>query len=111
MKRILTGIILLALVSGCAAVSRNRVYQIGDIEVRIFFDREELFRDMPTDVQIAVKIQRLGVFGWHRRIGDRSTIWTLDNLDSFLHELKHYLEPEWKHVVPCGPDLCLKEIK
>lgn len=111
MKRILTGIILLALVSGCAVAKPARIYQIGDIEVRIFPSREELFRDMPIDVQIAVKVQHLGVFGWHRRVKGKSTIWTLDDVDSFVHELKHYLEPDWRHPVPCGPDLCLQEIK
>ena len=111
MKRILRGIILLALVSGCATVSRNRVYQIGDIEIRIFSNQKDLIRDMPTDVHIALKVYHVGMFGWHKREGNKSTIWTLDNLDSFLHELKHYLEPGWVHSVPCGQDLCLKEIK
>ena len=98
--------ILCLLLSSCATIgvsSKPAVYRIGEVEVRLYKDRESLAQQLPpvlSAVQaLSVGGQQVKVLGYFDRQNKR--IYSLDDTRVLLHELKHYMEPEWKHHVGC----------
>ena len=97
--------VLCLLVSACAAAvsSKPEIYRIGELEVRLFKDRESLTQQLPP-ILSAVQAMSVGgaqvkVMGYFDRQNKR--IYSLDDTRVLLHELKHYLDPDWKHNIGC----------
>ncbi|MGH7766488.1 MAG: hypothetical protein ACREQP_03465 [Candidatus Binatia bacterium] len=97
--------VLCFLSSACAATvsSKPEIYRVGELEVRLYKNHGSLARELPP-VLSAVQALSVGgaqvkVMGYFDRHNKR--IYSLDDTRVLLHELKHYLEPEWKHHVGC----------
>lgn len=98
MKR--SAIIALALLSACSTVKRApEVYRVGELEVRLYQDREAMLDDLPAFFRnteaAAVGGRRMETKGFFDRENKR--IFCIDDARIVIHEFKHYLEPEWKH--------------
>ena len=119
MKRILTGIVLLALVSGCAvttaqvSVSRNvEVYKIGQFTIRIYDNPEMLMADLKRlklplfDPEL---LPGITIVGNHDK--KTLTVYSIRDVYILMHELKHLLEPDWTHAIPCGRTSCIEETR
>ena len=104
---------MLALViGGCAATAPVEVYKISGITFRLYERREDLLKDVAPKLppmQQAILGLKGQVLGGHQDPKTR-TIYTIKNIYSLLHELKHELEPGWTHELTCGPDLCLERL-
>ena len=90
----------------CAAVTRDNpeTYRVGDLEVRLYQDREKMVRDLPTALSL-IDATRLGdtqlrILGYYDR--QKRRIYSIDDARILLHELKHYLEPDWRHGIGVG---------
>jgi hypothetical protein len=96
---------LCLLLSACAAAvpTQPEVYQVGDLEVRLYKNQESLTQQLPpvlSAVQaLSVGGQQVKVLGYFDRQNNR--IYSLDDTRVLLHELKHFLEPDWRHHVGC----------
>jgi hypothetical protein len=97
--------VLCFLLSACAATvsSKPEIYRIGELEVRLYKNHESLAQQLPpllSAVQaLSVGGTQVKVMGYFDRQNKR--IYSLDDTRVLLHELKHYLEPDWKHHVGC----------
>ena len=97
--------LLCLLLSACAAAvsTQPEVYRLGDLEVRLYKNQESLAQQLPpvlSAVQaLSVGGQQVKVLGYFDRQNKR--IYSLDDTRVLLHELKHYLEPDWRHHVGC----------
>lgn len=120
MKRILIGIVLLVLISGCAMTAtqpviptgRVEIYKVGQFTLRIYDDPRELTED----------IKRLGssifnhgflpetvIIGHHDR--KSLTIYSIKSVYVLMNGLKHILEPSWlQNIAPCDNRACLEDI-
>jgi hypothetical protein len=93
------------LLCSCAAgiPSGPQIYRLGELEVRLYTDQESLAQQLPpvlSAVQaLSVGGQQVKVLGYFDRQNKR--IYSLDDTRVLLHELKHYLEPDWRHHVGC----------
>jgi len=100
----LAAICLLA--SACAAIAPSEpdVYRIGELEVRLYKDQGRMAQELPpvlsTVQALRVGGQPMKVLGYFDRQNKR--IYSLDDVRVLLHELKHYLEPDWNHDIGCG---------
>ena len=98
-------LLALLLLGACAPVVRS--YRVANYEVRIYRGQAEMEKEMPQAAFIACKLTHRvceGVFD--RREG---VIYTKDEAELILHEIKHALEPDWRHGPDCPrPDRCLK---
>jgi hypothetical protein len=96
---------LCLLLSACAAAvpTQPEVYRLGDLEVRLYKNQESLAQHLPpvlSAVQaLSVGGQQVKVLGYFDRQNKR--IYSLDDTRVLLHELRHYLEPDWRHHVGC----------
>ncbi len=97
--------LLCLLLSACAAAvpTQPEVYRLGDLEVRLYKNQESLAQQLPpvlSAVQaLSVGGQQVKVLGYFDRQNKR--IYSLDDTRVLLHELRHYLEPDWRHHVGC----------
>jgi hypothetical protein len=96
---------LCLLLNACAAAvpSEPEIYRIGELEVRLYKDQGSLSQELPpvlSAVQaLSVGGQQVKVLGYFDRQNNR--IYSLDDTRVLLHELKHFLEPDWRHHVGC----------
>ena len=95
----------LLLCSCAAAVSSGpEVYRIGELEVRLYKDRDNLARELPpvlsTLEALRVAGKQVQVLGYFDR--QKKRIYSIDDPRVLLHELKHYLEPDWRHDISCA---------
>lgn len=96
---------LCLLLSACAAAvpTQPEVYRLGELEVRLYKNQESLAQHLPpvlSAVQaLSVGGQQVKVLGYFDRQNKR--IYSLDDTRVLLHELRHYLEPDWRHHVGC----------
>jgi hypothetical protein len=96
---------LCLLLNACAAAvpTQPEVYRLGDLEVKLYKNQESLTQQLPpvlSAVQaLSVGGQQVKVLGYFDRQNKR--IYSLDDTRVLLHELKHYLEPDWRHHVGC----------
>ncbi|HEY2988159.1 MAG TPA: hypothetical protein VGL11_10575 [Candidatus Binatia bacterium] len=91
--------------SACAAAvpGKPEIYRVGELEVRLYKNQESLAQQLPpvlSAVQaLSIGGQQVKVLGYFDRQNKR--IYSLDDTRVLLHELKHYLEPNWRHHVGC----------
>ncbi len=97
---------LCLLLSSCAAATSSgpEVYRIGEIEVRLYKNRETLAQELPpllsTLEALRVGGKQVQVLGYFDR--QKKRIYSIDDPRVLLHELKHYLEPDWRHDIECA---------
>src|SRR3989304_5050213 len=94
---------LCLLLSSCAAATSSgpEIYRIGELEVRLYKNRETLAQDLPP-VLSTLEALRVGgnqvqVLGYFDR--QKKRIYSIDDPRVLLNELKHYLEPDWRHDI------------
>lgn len=79
--------------------SNPEIIRVGDLEVRLYQDRDRMSRELPSSLAWteALKIgsRQVKVLGYYDKENKR--IFSIDDTRVLLHELKHYLEPHWRH--------------
>ena len=104
---------LCLLLSSCAAApsSGPEIYRIGELEVRLYRNRETLAQELPlilsTVEALSVGDKLIKVLGYFDR--QKKRIYSIDDPRVLLHELKHYLEPDWRHDIGCAQLTALDE--
>jgi len=78
------------------------IYRVGELEVRVYKDRETMVPDLP-DLPKLIDGLRVGskqvkIYGYYDKATRR--IYTVNDIGTLIHELKHYLEPDWGHPAP-----------
>ncbi len=111
MKRLFV-ICLFFLLVGCAIpTARVEIFEIGGITFRLYERREDLTKEVEPRLspmqQSILLLEKVVIGGYHDP--KTRTIYTLKNVYTLLHELKHELEPGWNHALICGSDRCLDE--
>ncbi len=114
-------IILLVLLSACSSVPARRspgpandvadeignaskpdVYRVGELEILIYRDREEMVKHLPELPRLVDGLrfgsQQIKLYGYHDR--EKKRIYSVDDIPTLIHEFKHYLEPGWEHPAP-----------
>ena len=99
MTRSLIFIPLLAVFLSCAVKERVEIYQVGDVEVRLYSSREAMAKELPEVLQLAdnlrVTDKVIKVFGYYDR--ENNVIYSVNDARTVVHEFRHHLEPDWKH--------------
>ncbi len=97
---------LCLLLSSCAAATSSgpEIYRIGELEVRLYKNRETLAQELPP-VLSTLEALRVGgnqvqVLGYFDK--QKKRIYSIDDPRVLLHELRHYLEPDWRHDIGCA---------
>ena len=98
------GFLVLSLASCSANSSRvpgsdPEIFHVGELEVRLYSNRELMVRSLPP-IFAALAATRVGkhqiqVSGYYDKENKR--IYAIDDARTVIHELKHYLEPDWRH--------------
>jgi len=94
------------MLSSCAAATSSapEIYRIGELEVRLYKNRDNLAQELPpllsTLEALRVGGKQVQILGYFDR--QKKRIYSIDDPRVLLHELKHYLEPEWRHEVACA---------
>jgi len=77
------------------------IFRVGELEVRLYQDREKMTRDLPPSLALpgALRIggKQLQIFGYYDEQNKR--IFSVNDARVLLHEIKHYLEPHWRHEI------------
>jgi hypothetical protein len=100
--------LLLILLTSCSSGmagpsfrSEPEIFRVGELEVRLYQDREKMMRDLPGSLAWAEALRiggkQLKVLGYYDQENKR--IFSVDDARVLLHELKHYLEPGWRHEI------------
>lgn len=89
------------------------IYRIGELEVRVYKDRETMVPDLP-DLPKLIDGLRVGskqvkIYGYYDKVTRR--IYTVNDIGTLIHELKHYLEPDWEHPPPLIGDVNAGELR
>jgi hypothetical protein len=108
-KTLFLGLALLAL-NACAAapmssplIARSdlEVFRVGELEVRLYQDSERMSRDLPASLAtvsaLRIGSKQLQVLGYYDEANKR--IYSINDARVLLHEIKHYLEPHWRHEI------------
>lgn len=76
------------------------IFRVGEVEVRLYQDRESMLRDLPPFFALleATRInnQQIKVSGFYDP--EHKRIYSIDDAKVVIHEFKHYLEPAWRHA-------------
>jgi hypothetical protein len=111
MRPVLLALICLLLSSCAAAVSSEpQIYNVGELEVRLYKDQGRMAQDLPPLLSAVGGFgagSQVKVLGYFDRQNKR--IYSIDDLRVLLHELKHYLEPGWNHDIGCAQLTTLDE--
>lgn len=91
--------------------SGPEIYRVGELEVRVYKDRETMVPDLPDLPKLIdglrVGSKQIKLYGYHDRPNKR--IYTVDDIQTLIHEFRHYLEPEWEHPSPLTADAFVGE--
>ena len=97
---------LCLLLGSCAAATSSgpEIYRIGELEVRLYKNRDTLAQELPpvlsTMEALSVGDKQIKVLGYFDK--QKKRIYSIDDPRVLLHELKHYLEPDWRHDIGCA---------
>jgi hypothetical protein len=87
--------------SSSALRSDPEIFRVGELEVRLYQDRERMSRDLPPSLALAgamrIGTKQLQVLGYYDAPNKR--IFSINDARVLLHEIKHYLEPHWRHEI------------
>ena len=99
MFRLFIFIPVLVVFLSCAVKERVEIYQVGDVEVRLYSSREAMAKELPEVLQLAdnlrVTDKVIKVFGYYDR--ENNVIYSVNDARTIVHEFRHHLEPDWKH--------------
>ncbi len=91
--------------------SRRDIYRVGELEVLVYKDREAMVQDLPELPKLIDGLRfgskQIKLYGYHDRPNKR--IYTVDDIQTLIHEFRHYLEPEWEHPSPLTADAFVGE--
>jgi hypothetical protein len=89
------------IVSSSAHRSDPEIFRVGELEVRLYQDRERMSRDLPRSIALAgalkIGAKQLQILGYYDEKNKR--IFSINDARVLLHEIKHYLEPHWRHEI------------
>lgn len=81
---------------------KPEIYRVGELEILVYKDREEMVKHLPELPRLVDGLrfgnQQIKLYGYHDR--ERKRIYSVDDIPTLIHELKHYLEPNWEHPAP-----------
>ncbi|HXF76386.1 MAG TPA: hypothetical protein VNN13_09865 [Methylomirabilota bacterium] len=106
--RFLLTALLPILLEACASTmpapllrSEVEIFRVGELEIRLYQDQERMARELPQSLALfdALRVgnKRLRVLGYYDEPNRR--IYSINDARVLLHEIKHYLEPHWRHEV------------
>jgi len=77
------------------------IFKVGELEIRVYQDQDKMARELPEPLALfdALRIgsKRLRVMGYYDEKNKR--IYSVNDTRVLLHEIKHYLEPQWRHEI------------
>ena len=100
---LLSPLFLALFLSSCATttVGNPEIFRVGKLEVRLYNDRERMAQDLPSVLALADSLRvgnkQLKVLGYYDSQNQR--VYSINDARVLLHELKHYLEPNWRHEI------------
>ena len=81
--------------------SDPEIIRVGDLEVRLYQDRDRMSRELPSSLAwteaLRIGSRQVKILGYYDKENKR--IFSIDDTRVLLHELKHYLEPHWRHEI------------
>lgn len=92
------------LLNSCAATASRvhsgpEIYQAGKVEIRLYQNRESMVKDIPSSISWldsakmgSVQVKLCGYFD-----REKNRIYAIDDARTVIHEIKHFLEPDWQH--------------
>lgn len=87
--------------SPSALRSDVEIFRVGELEVRLYQDQDSMARELPASLALvdALRIggKRLRVLGYFDNQNKR--IYSINDARVLMHEIKHYLEPNWRHEI------------
>ena len=87
--------------SPSALRSDVEIFRVGELEIRLYQDQDSMARELPASLALvdALRIggKRLRVLGYYDNQNKR--IYSINDARVLLHEIKHYLEPHWRHEI------------
>jgi hypothetical protein len=91
-----------AMVGSSSSVRADpEIFRVGDLEVRLYQDRKKMSRDLPPSLALAGALRiggkQLQILGYYDEQNKR--IFSVNDARVLLHEIKHYLEPHWRHEI------------
>ena len=102
--------LLLLILSACSAGmagspsalrSDVEIFRVGELEIRLYQNQDSMARELPASLALvdALRVggKRLRVLGYYDNQNKR--IYSINNARVLLHEIKHYLEPNWRHEI------------
>ena len=115
--------LLLLILNSCSAStggpssnlrSDPEIIRVGDLEVRLYQDRDRMSRELPSSLAwteaLRIGNRQLKILGYYDKENKR--IFSIDDTRVLLHELKHYLEPHWRHELGANyPETIRQEIQ
>jgi len=77
------------------------IFRVGELEIRLYQDREKMTRELPPSLALAGAMRiggkQLQILGYYDEQNKR--IFSVNDARVLLHEVKHYLEPHWRHEI------------
>jgi hypothetical protein len=92
-----------AATTGLSSALRSdpEIFRVGELEVRLYQDGEKMSRDLPPSLAsvgaLRIGAKQLQVLGYYDEQNKR--IYSVNDARVLLHEIKHYLEPHWRHEI------------
>ena len=99
MSRIIALVPLLTALFSCAPTASVDIFQVGELQVRVYSTRQAMVQDLPESLQLVDNLRVtdnvIKVLGYFDR--EKNVIYSIDDARVVIHEFRHYMEPEWKH--------------
>lgn len=99
MYKLIALVPLLTVLYSCAPTASVDIFQVGEIEVRLYANRQAMVEDLPDSLRLVDNLRVTGdvikVLGYFDR--EKNVIYSIDDARVVIHEFRHYLEPEWRH--------------
>jgi len=99
MSRIIALVPLLTALFSCAPTASVEIFQVGELEVRLYSTRQAMVSDLPESLRLVDNLRVadnvIKVMGYFDR--EEKVIYSIDDTRVVIHEFRHYMEPEWRH--------------
>ena len=99
MSRIIALVPLLAALFSCAPTASVEIFQVGELEVRLYSTRQAMVQDLPESLRLVDNLRVtdhvIKVLGYFDR--EENVIYSTDDARVVIHEFRHYMEPDWRH--------------
>jgi len=99
MSRKIALVPLLIVLFSCAPTASVEIFQVGELEVRLYSTRQAMVQDLPESLQMVDNLRVtdnvIRVLGYFDR--EENVIYSTDDARVVIHEFRHYMEPKWRH--------------